>query len=173
MEAMEERVMEALEERVARKVAARWHAARKEAKTKDKEEMEEKTGPEYGSFNQDAIVNCLEKMAIFSEWAENATEEHGFEHLKESVQDILIVLEEWTKEAEKMDVDPNMCSPTIQAQALVRATTNFLTREGARPRSEDQPPLSEIIKAAKDHLQRHRWRSCQGLQISEGDCCRD
>ena len=71
MEAMEERVMEALEERVARKVAARWHAARKEAKTKDKEEMEEKTGPEHGSSNQHAIVNC------------------GFEHLKESVQDIL------------------------------------------------------------------------------------
>ena len=162
LEAWTQRV-EALEQRVAHRVAARLQAA-SDALNKDKksegepalEETGKEKGPEYGSLNQDAIVNCLEKMAIISQHAENETEEQGFELRKEAVQDILLVLEEWTKEAAKMNVDPKTCNSTIQANALLRAMNNCLSREGARPKADDEPPLSEIIKAAKEHLQRHQ-----------------
>ena len=109
------------------------------------------------SLNQNAIVNCLAKMAMFSQEVENETEGGlGFDLLKKSVQNILIVLKEWTKEAMKMNVYPNMCQAAIQAKALLQAISNDFNREGSRPRAEDKPPLSEDIKTVMDLIRLHR-----------------
>ena len=149
LEAWTQRVGE-LEERVAQRVAARWQTANEE----DKQRME---GFTRCSLNQNAIVNCLAKMAMFSQEVENETEGGlGFDLLKKSVQNILIVLEEWTKEAVKMNVYPHMCQAAIQAKALLQAINNDFNRGVSRPRAEDKPPLSEVIKTVMDLIRLHR-----------------
>jgi hypothetical protein len=149
LEAWTQRVRE-LEERVAQRVAARWQTANEE----DKQRME---GFRRCSLNQNAIVNCLAKMAMFSQEVENETEGGlGFDLLKKSVQNILIVLEEWTKEAVKMNVYPHMCQAAIQAKALLQAINNDFNRGVSRPRAEDKPPLSEVIKTVMDLIRLHR-----------------
>ena len=143
-----------LEERVAQRVATRWQTANQE----EKQRMEVFRFRRCSlKLNQNAIVNCLAKMAMFTEEVEHEAEEGlGFDLLKQSVQNIVIVLEEWTKEAVKMNVYPHMCQAAIQAKALLQAINNDFNRGVSRPRAEDKPPLSEVIKTVMNLIRLHR-----------------